>query len=210
MALKPCRECGRQVSTSAETCPHCGIRSPVASSGKGSSGKGDQHGVLGVIFFVIIAGFIALWAFGKTEGPQETPTATHSGPEDKSKPEESKPTPATTETESAPAHKEVDRSWTSISKFRDKDGFVTIVDPTHKTALIFKSTADAMKASNYARANPGLKVIDVIELVACIVDNGTRAMVDGSDYPAIKITIADGKSRGCQGVVLKDQLQLPG
>jgi hypothetical protein len=29
MALKPCRECGLDVSTSAKTCPHCGVRSPT-------------------------------------------------------------------------------------------------------------------------------------------------------------------------------------
>ena len=29
MALKPCRECGAQVSTAAEVCPHCGVRSPA-------------------------------------------------------------------------------------------------------------------------------------------------------------------------------------
>jgi hypothetical protein len=32
MALKACRECGVQVSTSAEVCPHCGIRAPTASN----------------------------------------------------------------------------------------------------------------------------------------------------------------------------------
>jgi hypothetical protein len=31
MALKPCRECGAQVSTAAETCPHCGVKRPVKS-----------------------------------------------------------------------------------------------------------------------------------------------------------------------------------
>ena len=31
MALKPCRECGAQVSTEAEVCPHCGVRSPTAT-----------------------------------------------------------------------------------------------------------------------------------------------------------------------------------
>lgn len=30
MALKPCRECGREVSTEALTCPHCGIPRPTA------------------------------------------------------------------------------------------------------------------------------------------------------------------------------------
>jgi hypothetical protein len=29
MALKPCHECGAQVSTQAETCPGCGIRNPT-------------------------------------------------------------------------------------------------------------------------------------------------------------------------------------
>lgn len=29
MALKACRECGNQVSTKAEICPHCGVRSPT-------------------------------------------------------------------------------------------------------------------------------------------------------------------------------------
>lgn len=32
MALQACRECGAQVSTSAEVCPHCGIRSPTSSN----------------------------------------------------------------------------------------------------------------------------------------------------------------------------------
>ena len=31
MALKPCRECGAQVSTEAEVCAHCGVRFPAAS-----------------------------------------------------------------------------------------------------------------------------------------------------------------------------------
>ena len=29
MALKPCRECGSQVSASAATCPSCGVKRPV-------------------------------------------------------------------------------------------------------------------------------------------------------------------------------------
>src|SRR5882724_318855 len=31
MALKPCRECGAQVSDAAEICPHCGVRAPAAA-----------------------------------------------------------------------------------------------------------------------------------------------------------------------------------
>ena len=29
MALKPCRECGKEISEQAEFCPHCGIKSPA-------------------------------------------------------------------------------------------------------------------------------------------------------------------------------------
>jgi hypothetical protein len=32
MALKPCRECNQEVSTSAKVCPHCGVDRPVRSS----------------------------------------------------------------------------------------------------------------------------------------------------------------------------------
>lgn len=34
MALIPCRECGKNVSSAAETCPHCGIKSPAAAPAK--------------------------------------------------------------------------------------------------------------------------------------------------------------------------------
>ena len=30
MALQPCRECGKEVSTEAAACPHCGVQHPVA------------------------------------------------------------------------------------------------------------------------------------------------------------------------------------
>jgi hypothetical protein len=29
MALKPCKECGREISTEARTCPHCGKKNPT-------------------------------------------------------------------------------------------------------------------------------------------------------------------------------------
>jgi len=29
MALHPCRECGREVSSEAASCPHCGVKAPV-------------------------------------------------------------------------------------------------------------------------------------------------------------------------------------
>lgn len=33
MAMAKCRECGKEVSSEAETCPHCGIEKPARKSG---------------------------------------------------------------------------------------------------------------------------------------------------------------------------------
>lgn len=33
MALKPCRECAKEVSTEAKTCPHCGTAHPTTAPG---------------------------------------------------------------------------------------------------------------------------------------------------------------------------------
>jgi hypothetical protein len=54
MALKPCRECGQQVSTDAETCPHCGVRSPTdrAAAGKRTAGVVSWLVVLGIIAWI--------------------------------------------------------------------------------------------------------------------------------------------------------------
>ena len=38
MALRPCRECSRSVSSSAKTCPHCGVACPAAFSTRSVSG----------------------------------------------------------------------------------------------------------------------------------------------------------------------------
>ena len=34
MALQLCRECKKDVSTKAVTCPHCGVAKPVMPAGK--------------------------------------------------------------------------------------------------------------------------------------------------------------------------------
>lgn len=41
MALVPCRECGAQISTYAETCPHCGIGKPGVAPATGSKESFD-------------------------------------------------------------------------------------------------------------------------------------------------------------------------
>jgi hypothetical protein len=62
MALKPCKECGQQISTEAKTCPHCGKANPT---GKLSFA---QIGCLSII---------VLWLIGRiTAGNLDTPTTT--------------------------------------------------------------------------------------------------------------------------------------
>lgn len=48
MAIKPCRECKKPVSTTAPTCPSCGTSKPTRSRGRS-------------IFFAVAAGFIGVW-----------------------------------------------------------------------------------------------------------------------------------------------------
>jgi hypothetical protein len=73
MALTACRECGGQVSTSAEVCPHCGIRAPTASNplaaldvGKGSGEAPRRSRTARVVrtllyaVAVIVGGYMAL------------------------------------------------------------------------------------------------------------------------------------------------------
>ena len=39
MAMTTCKECGKQVSTEAKTCPHCGTSAPAKKKAKGGIGK---------------------------------------------------------------------------------------------------------------------------------------------------------------------------
>jgi RNA polymerase subunit RPABC4/transcription elongation factor Spt4 len=47
MALRKCRECGREISTDAKACPHCGRRSPTGTSG-------STWGCLAIILVIVI------------------------------------------------------------------------------------------------------------------------------------------------------------
>jgi ribosomal protein L40E len=62
MALKPCRECGQEVSTDAKSCPHCGTKHPT--------GKRKPLGC-GMLILVIVLGGIAASVFD-TGGPSES------------------------------------------------------------------------------------------------------------------------------------------
>jgi hypothetical protein len=53
MALVPCRECKRDISTEAVACPHCGAVRPTAKPDK-SLEKGCGYGCLGIVVIAII------------------------------------------------------------------------------------------------------------------------------------------------------------
>src|SRR5689334_16362869 len=54
MALKPCRECGREISTEAKSCPHCGKKAPT---GAGSSPL--AVGCLAILVLVAIGSLVS-------------------------------------------------------------------------------------------------------------------------------------------------------
>ena len=67
MALATCRECSREVSTEADSCPHCGVPDPARaptpdrqSQGKTSAGTvaaGTFAGILGCVIAPAVLGF---------------------------------------------------------------------------------------------------------------------------------------------------------
>ncbi|WP_416777810.1 zinc-ribbon domain-containing protein [Xenorhabdus budapestensis] len=58
MALKKCKECGKEVSTSAKTCPHCGVKDP---------GVGAKEKLGGFIVLFLIIGGIWFYFSGDDE-----------------------------------------------------------------------------------------------------------------------------------------------
>jgi hypothetical protein len=72
MALKPCRECGAQVSTEAEICPHCGVRSPtrpindlLKADTEGT--RKPDNGVRSIVIVVILGVFAFIWQINHDE-----------------------------------------------------------------------------------------------------------------------------------------------
>jgi hypothetical protein len=65
MALKPCRECKKEVSTGAKTCPHCGVVNPTSRAGAGS--------ILGLL----VAIGLLIWFFSPTTS---TPSSSANSP----------------------------------------------------------------------------------------------------------------------------------
>lgn len=50
--MKPCRECGKEVSTEATKCPHCGVPDPTKQSQK--VGRGCGIGCLSIVAILLL------------------------------------------------------------------------------------------------------------------------------------------------------------
>jgi len=66
MAMKPCKECGQEVSSSAKKCPHCGAKL------KGGILKKLLIGAGGVIIIIIIASIGTETGNGPSPSPSQT------------------------------------------------------------------------------------------------------------------------------------------
>jgi len=61
MALVPCRECGKEVSDEAKTCPYCGIRTP-------SKARRKRKFIITAVIILVIVGLSA-WGYHKVNQP---------------------------------------------------------------------------------------------------------------------------------------------
>jgi hypothetical protein len=63
MALRPCKECGREISTEARTCPHCGKKDPTGSH--------SSRAALGCLSLILIGVFVSLLSSKSEDEPRE-------------------------------------------------------------------------------------------------------------------------------------------
>ena len=74
MALKPCRGCGEQVSTDAETCPNCGKKNPTR--GAIQSGREAAWLLFGAtVALVIVTPLLAIATFRLVRAARSEPRA---------------------------------------------------------------------------------------------------------------------------------------
>ncbi len=89
MALRPCRKCGRTVSSIAKKCPHCGVWLAAVLRKRRFSGEHEGVVILAAVFLAVCATVIsAVWLGGgrrKSIAPQRRST-TPSAPQSPRKP----------------------------------------------------------------------------------------------------------------------------
>lgn len=70
MPLRECRECGREVSSLAPACPHCGVPSPVPKPERYRGEKTYKRMKGWIWFFVIAAGAVFIFRQAENRSPQ--------------------------------------------------------------------------------------------------------------------------------------------
>jgi predicted RNA-binding Zn-ribbon protein involved in translation (DUF1610 family) len=68
--LTKCRTCGKEISKTAKTCPHCGEENPVSANLVSNESPG--------IFSIVVAIFFVLWIVGKFSGTDDDSSASES------------------------------------------------------------------------------------------------------------------------------------
>jgi hypothetical protein len=71
MALKRCRECGKEVSTEAAACPHCGATNPTGAKKSDASPTIGCAGCLGLIVIIIVVSSIGSGGSGASSVREE-------------------------------------------------------------------------------------------------------------------------------------------
>lgn len=74
MALKPCRECGNEVSTEAATCPHCGVAGPAGPVNPNAEQPGVSKWVKVLGAVAVVA--VLMMMFGGEEDEPELADST--------------------------------------------------------------------------------------------------------------------------------------
>ncbi len=79
MALKSCRECGKEISDQAELCPHCGIKNPAGIAGaaarpKDASSPAKEKGGVGKGCLTVIVILVSVVGIISVIGNQQSPT----------------------------------------------------------------------------------------------------------------------------------------
>lgn len=78
MAIGQCRECGKDVSTEAASCPHCGAPNPVASAAAEPEKKQEIGFVAGCLMVVMLFVIVVIFAAMCAESGDNTPEPEHS------------------------------------------------------------------------------------------------------------------------------------
>ena len=77
MALTMCRECGKQVSTEAPTCPHCGVANPGLRPERTARSpeqiRAAQHKAVGCLLISVLG--IGLLAYACAQGDETAPSS---------------------------------------------------------------------------------------------------------------------------------------